>query len=57
MARSIKKGPYVDANLDGKVTAMSEGKIKKGVIKTWTADTRKPNHQLPNQRCSIFRVY
>ena len=36
MARSIRKGPYVDANLDEKVTAMSEGKIKKGVIKTWS---------------------
>jgi len=36
MARSIKKGPYVDANLDGKVTAMADGKIKKGVIKTWS---------------------
>jgi small subunit ribosomal protein S19 len=36
MARSIKKGPYVDANLDEKVTAMADGKIKKGVIKTWS---------------------
>ena len=36
MARSIKKGPYVDANLDGKVTAMADGKVKKGVIKTWS---------------------
>lgn len=36
MARSIKKGPYVDANLDGKVSAMAEGKVKKGVIKTWS---------------------
>lgn len=36
MARSIKKGPYVDANLETKVLAMSEGKIKKGVIKTWS---------------------
>jgi len=36
MARSIRKGPYVDANLDGKVTAMAEGKVKKGVIKTWS---------------------
>jgi small subunit ribosomal protein S19 len=36
MARSIRKGPYVDANLDEKVTAMAEGKIKKGVIKTWS---------------------
>lgn len=36
MARSIKKGPYVDANLSDKVTAMAEGKTKKGVIKTWS---------------------
>ena len=36
MARSVKKGPYVDANLDNKVTAMAEGKVKKGVIKTWS---------------------
>jgi small subunit ribosomal protein S19 len=36
MARSIKKGPYVDANLDEKVMAMADGKIKKGVIKTWS---------------------
>lgn len=36
MARSIKKGPYVDAKLDKKVTAMADGKTKKGVIKTWS---------------------
>ncbi|OSZ78253.1 30S ribosomal protein S19 [Chitinophagaceae bacterium IBVUCB1] len=36
MARSIKKGPYVDAKLDKKVTAMNDGKAKKGVIKTWS---------------------
>jgi small subunit ribosomal protein S19 len=36
MARSIKKGPYVDAKLDKKVSAMAEGKTKKGVIKTWS---------------------
>ncbi len=36
MARSIKKGPYVDAKLEKKVTAVSEGKAKKGVIKTWS---------------------
>jgi small subunit ribosomal protein S19 len=36
MARSIKKGPYIDAKLDKKITAMSEGKAKKGVIKTWS---------------------
>ncbi len=36
MARSIRKGPYVDANLDKKVVAIVEGKAKKGVIKTWS---------------------
>ena len=36
MARSIRKGPYVDANLDKKVSAVNEGKAKKGVIKTWS---------------------
>ncbi len=36
MARSIRKGPYVDANLSKKVDAMNEGKAKKGVIKTWS---------------------
>jgi len=36
MARSIRKGPYVDANLSGKITAIAEGKAKKGVIKTWS---------------------
>ena len=36
MARSIKKGPYVDANLEQKIVNMAEGKVKKGVIKTWS---------------------
>ena len=36
MARSIKKGPYVDANLTRKITSIAEGKAKKGVIKTWS---------------------
>ena len=36
MARSIRKGPYVDANLSGKVDAVNEGKAKRGVIKTWS---------------------
>ncbi len=30
MARSISKGPYVDANLNKKVEAIAEGKAKKG---------------------------
>lgn len=36
MARSIRKGPYVDANLNKKVDAINDGKAKKGVIKTWS---------------------
>ncbi|MEZ5015700.1 MAG: 30S ribosomal protein S19 [Flavipsychrobacter sp.] len=36
MARSIKKGPYVEAKLEGKVLAVNEGNAKKGVIKTWS---------------------
>lgn len=35
MARSLKKGPYIDAKLDKKVTVMNEAK-KKTVIKTWS---------------------
>jgi small subunit ribosomal protein S19 len=36
MARSIKKGPYVDSSLESKVLGMADGKVKKGVIKTWS---------------------
>ncbi len=36
MARSIKKGPYVDVKLEKKVDAVNEGGAKKGVIKTWS---------------------
>lgn len=36
MARSIKKGPYVDVKLEKKVLNINEGKSKKGVIKTWS---------------------
>lgn len=35
MARSIKKGPYVDHNLMGKIETMNESG-KKSVIKTWS---------------------
>ncbi|MDT8376902.1 MAG: 30S ribosomal protein S19 [Mariprofundaceae bacterium] len=34
MARSLKKGPYIEASLEKKVQASQEG--KKGVIKTWS---------------------
>jgi small subunit ribosomal protein S19 len=36
MSRSLKKGPYVEAKLEKKVLGMGEGKVKKGVIKTWS---------------------
>jgi small subunit ribosomal protein S19 len=38
MARSLKKGPFVDIKLDKKVQAMNEPK-KKSVIKTWSRRT------------------
>src|ERR1700675_2044410 len=36
MARSVKKGPYVEAKLEDKVLGINEGKAKKKVIKTWS---------------------
>jgi small subunit ribosomal protein S19 len=36
MARSLKKGPYVEAKLEQKVMSIVEGKAKKAVIKTWS---------------------
>ncbi|MGI8638047.1 MAG: ribosomal protein S19 family protein, partial [Segetibacter sp.] len=36
MGRSIKKGPYVAAKLEGKVLAINDGTAKKSVIKTWS---------------------
>ena len=35
MARSVKKGPYVDFNLEQKVLAMNQSNTKK-VVKTWS---------------------
>jgi len=35
MARSLKKGPFIDWKLDEKVSKMNESK-KKTVIKTWS---------------------
>lgn len=34
MSRSVKKGPYVDKNLEKKISALNE-KGEKKVIKTW----------------------
>lgn len=36
MGRSIKKGPYIDHNLQEKITKMNEGGAKKSVVKTWS---------------------
>ena len=36
MARTLKKGPYIESKLNAKVSAIIEGKGKKGVIKTWS---------------------
>lgn len=36
MSRSIKKGPYVDANVEAKIADINIGKSKKGVVKTWS---------------------
>ena len=36
MARTLRKGPYVETKLNEKVMAVNEGKAKKGVIKTWS---------------------
>jgi small subunit ribosomal protein S19 len=35
MARSIKKGPYIDHNLSGKVEKLNDSG-KKTVVKTWS---------------------
>lgn len=40
MARSIKKGPFIDANLAKKVAAMDPG--KKMIIKTWARRSTIP---------------
>ncbi len=36
MARSIKKGPYVEEKLEKKVLTMNESGSKRAVIKTWS---------------------
>lgn len=36
MARSIKKGPYIETKLLRKVEKANAGDAKKGVIKTWS---------------------
>ncbi len=41
MARSLKKGPYIDANLQKKVAAHAESGDKK-VIKTWARRSTIP---------------
>jgi small subunit ribosomal protein S19 len=41
MARSLKKGPYIDANLQEKVAVQSESGDRK-VIKTWARRSTIP---------------
>lgn len=36
MGRSIKKGPYVDHNLQGKLDKMNAEGAKRTVVKTWS---------------------
>jgi len=36
MSRSLKKGPYINPKLLSKVEQMNDGKMKKGVIFTWS---------------------
>jgi small subunit ribosomal protein S19 len=38
MARSLKKGPYIDYKLDKKVVALNESN-KKTVVKTWARNS------------------
>lgn len=35
MSRSLKKGPYIDINLERKVLQINESGNKKTVVKTW----------------------
>ena len=35
MPRSLKKGPFIDPRLEGRITKMNEAKEKK-VLKTWS---------------------
>lgn len=41
MSRSLKKGPYIDQNLEKKVDAMNTSK-KKAVVKTWARASMIP---------------
>jgi small subunit ribosomal protein S19 len=41
MARSLKKGPFIDHNVDQKVEAMNQSG-KKSVIKTWARRSTIP---------------
>ncbi len=41
MSRSLKKGPYIDQNLEKKVDTMNTGK-KKAVVKTWARASMIP---------------
>ena len=36
MSRSVKKGPYCEERLLGRIIAMNEGRAEKKVVKTWS---------------------
>ena len=61
MARSLKKGPYVEAKLDAKVASIIAGKGKKGVIKTWsrrstiTPDFMRPPLEIGSTTATLSR--
>lgn len=50
MARSLKKGPYVDPNIEEKVKEIKKGKKK---IKTWARDSMIT----PDMIGHVFNVY
>jgi small subunit ribosomal protein S19 len=43
MGRSLKKGPYIDFRLEGKVETMNNSG-KKSVVKTWSRRSTIPPH-------------
>ena len=52
MARSLKKGPFVQESLQKKIAKMNEAGEKK-VIKTWSrASMIVPEHARSHNRCS-----
>lgn len=52
MGRSLKKGPYIDPNVEKKINVMNE-KGEKRVIKTWA----RPSTVLPEMVGHTIAVY